>query len=421
MLGWEYPPNITGGLGVASQGIAEALANTGHQITFLLPKKSKKQVSKVVKLMDASTVKPDFDFWKTKKVYTEILEEIELGTRVLPYLPAETFEIARQKQMAVEVLESTEESNLLEQITLTGKYEADLGAELLKYAMIAVQVARTLKPTLIHAHDWITFRAGLMVKKSTGKPLVLHVHSTEIDRNSIHAQQFVVDEERAGFEGCDHILCVSERLKQTIVKSYHIAADKISVVPNAVTLSETGQTPTETPKRMAFIGRLTQQKSPSTFIDLARDLTSRGHDFEYLIVGDGHMRAALEQRVSTSNFAEKVTFTGFMDRTAVMKLLGEIDLLIMPSAAEPFGLVALEAVMKKVPVAAASGMGILEFVPSIPHVDRWDHFSYIRLVEKLMADLSYRKTVTEKCYKEASKLSWEKSTEKIQKVYSKLA
>jgi len=420
MLGWEFPPKISGGLGVASQGLAESLVKSGHDITFLLPKKSKKQVSQHVKLVDASTLKPDLDFWKEKKVATEIWHEIEIGTRLLPYLPPETFQIAHEKQKVVESLEATQESELLEHLPLTGSYEADLGAELIKYALLSVQVARKQKPDLVHAHDWITFRAGTMIKKILKKPLFLHVHSTEYDRNSIHAQPFVVEEEQRGFDAADHIFCVSEKLKVTICSQYGIDEKRVTVAPNAINQASAESSSKRKPKTLAFVGRLTAQKSPSTFIDIARDLTSRGHNFQYLVIGDGYLRGALEGRVKSSNFSNLITFTGFLERTDLMKKLGEIDLLVMPSASEPFGLVALEAIMKKIPVAAASGSGVGEFIPSMPHVDRWDHYSYIRLIEQLMTDSDYRESVVEKCYSEASKLTWDKTAEVVEKLYRKV-
>lgn len=419
MLGWEFPPKISGGLGVASQGLAEAMAAAGHQVTFLLPKKTKNQVSKLVKLVDASALKPDVAYWKKKNTYTKILREVEIGTSLLPYLPASAFEIAREKQLTVESLEPTEESNLIENMDLTGSYDADLRMELVKYALLAVQVALKEKPQVVHAHDWITFCAGRMIKKLTNTPLFLHVHSTEYDRNGGHAQAFVIEEETAGFKACDHIFCVSEKLKQTIRTQYGVSSKKITVAPNALQLSGPAKANGRLPKNIAFVGRLTYQKSPATFLDIARELTSLGYDFQYFVIGDGHLRPELEAYVRASNFSDRFTFTGFLEREKLLKKLGEIDLLVMPSASEPFGLVALEAVMKHIPVAAAQGVGIGEFIPSLPQVERWDHYSYHKLVERLMTDLVYRKDVVEKCAKEAGNLSWEDTARVVEGVYGK--
>ncbi|MEQ8471916.1 MAG: glycosyltransferase family 4 protein [Marinoscillum sp.] len=419
MLGWEFPPKISGGLGVASQELAEALADAGHDISFLLPKKNKTQVSKKVKLIDASALKPDVGFWKKKSTYTESLSEIELGTMLLPYLDPIHFEVAKKQQKQKIVLEDTEESKLLEHIELTGQYEANLGAELLKYALLAVQVAKKQKPEVVHAHDWITFRAACMIKRLLNIPVVLHVHSTEHDRNGVYAQPHVISEERAGFDQADCIISVSGKLKDTIVNAYQVSSGKITVVPNALSLKGATREVTSAPKHIAFVGRLTHQKSPSIFVDLARDLSSKGYDFQYSIIGDGYLRADLENRVMSSNFSNKVTFTGFLDRGEVLKKLGEIDLLVVPSASEPFGLVALEAILKKIPVAAARGIGLGEFIHSLPQVERWDHYSFVQLIERLMTDPAYYQDVVETCFKEAKKLNWKNILNQVEKCYQK--
>lgn len=416
MLGWEFPPKISGGLGVASKSLAEALAVSGHQVSFLLPKKDTTQVSKDIQLIDASTLKPDVNFWKKKKVYTETLSETSIGSMLMPYLDPEIFVTNKTKTQKKVSLENTEDSKLLEKIELTGTYEADLGAELLKYAMLAVQVAKKERPDIIHAHDWITFRAAVLIKKTLDLPIVLHTHSTEYDRNGQYAQQHVIDEERSGFEQADQVIAVSQKLKYTIITSYGIDGSKIKVVPNILTI-KASIPKTNTPKHIAFIGRLTHQKSPSIFIDLARDLCSKGYDFHFSVIGDGYLRGDLEHRVATSNFSERIKFEGFLDRAELLKKFSSIDLLVVPSASEPFGLVALEAILKGIPVAAALGIGVGEFIPSIPQVERWDHYSYIKLIERLMTDEPYRKDIVTTCQKEAARITPERSVNIMEQIY----
>ncbi len=420
MLGWEFPPSISGGLGVASQGLAEALAAKGHHVTFLLPKKNQTQVSQNVQLVDASALTPDIDFWKEKKVYSETLAETSIGTLLMPYLAPEVFEEVREVTRKRVALKSTEESELLEQIELTGTYEGNLHAEILKYALLAVQVAQQTKPDVVHAHDWITFRAAVLIKKTFGTPVILHTHSIEQDRNGVYAQQHVMSEEKTGFEQADRIIAVSQKLKYAIVGAYGIPSDRIEVIPNVLRIKGS-KSPSTNPKHIAFVGRLTHQKSPSIFIDLARDLSSKGHEFTYSIIGDGYLRGDLESRVIASNFSNRVRFTGFLERSELLKLLNTVDLLVVPSASEPFGLVALEAILKGIPVAAARGIGLGEFIPSIPQVERWDHYSYVQLIERLMTDDHYREYITSHCLKEAKKLTWEKATTLTEKCYQKAA
>lgn len=418
MLGWEFPPNISGGLGVASQELAESLVGAGHQVTFLLPRKSKQQVSKQVKLLDASSMKPNLTLWKEEQ---QVLKETELGKHVLPYLPARVFKQARKTGKKVTSLLSGEESALLQKVELTGSYEGDIRAELIKYALLAVQVALEQKFDVVHAHDWITFRAGKMIRERTGLPLFVHVHSTEHDRNGVHAQEFVIREETAGFKVADHIFCVSERLKYTVTSMYHVPPSKVSVTPNAASVKASAVRKSDKPRNIAFVGRLTNQKSPGTLIELARELTSRGYDFHYYIIGDGHLRPELEERVKNSNLRNRMTFTGFLTRPKLLKQLNTIDLLVAPSVSEPFGLVILEAVLKNIPVAAARGVGVAEFIPSLPQVDRWDQFSFVRLIEQLMVDQEYRNDIIKRCSDEANKLSWEYTASLITDTYARTA
>ncbi len=417
MLGWEFPPNISGGLGVASKSLSESLAGSGHDVTFLLPKKNKEQISEEVTLIDASSITPDTDFWKEDAHFIDTLSETSIGSLLMPYLAPEVFVNTTAEEQ--KRLIPTEDSELLDRIELTGNYESDLSAELLKYAMLAVQVALQVDPTIIHAHDWITFRAALLVKKTLDLPIVLHTHSIEFDRNGIHAQQHIMDEEQAGFEAADQIIAVSQKLKQTIMDSYGIANEKIHVVPNILEMKFTPPQQRK-PQHIAFIGRLTHQKSPSMFVDMARDLCSRGYDYHFSIIGDGHLRADLESKAASSNFAGRLRFEGFLDRSEVMKRLSMIDLLVVPSVSEPFGLVALEAILHGIPVAATRGIGLGEFIPSIPQVERWDHYSYVRLMERLMKDATYRSETIAACQEEAKQLTKEKSTSLIEAVYNEL-
>ncbi len=128
-------------------------------------------------------------------------------------------------------------------------------------------------------------------------------------------------------------------------------------------------------------------------------------------MGDGYLLESLKEKASSQNL--NIEFTGFLSRQTVLKKLNTLDLLVVPSNAEPFGLVTLEAIMKGIPVAAALGSGVAEFVPSLPQIDKWNHFAYAQLIEKLMTDLTFREKTIHDCLKEASNLSWAKSAENI--------
>lgn len=418
MLGWELPPHISGGLGIASEGIAEGLASCGHKVDFLLPKKKKAHRSSTFKILDASKIKPDLDFWRKKTPKVETLQQTEMGLRMIPYLPAEVFEIAREKQIIIEKLEDTTESQLLENVTLTGTYQDSLLNETSKYALLSTQLARKNKYDLVHAHDWVTFKAGRMAAKEAGLPLYVHCHSTEYDRNGQYTQAMVIEEERLGFEAAKKIFCVSQKLKDTIIEKFQVDGKKIVVVPNATNVTPGKFSQSKIKKKVLFIGRFTHQKSPYSFIDIARDLINRGIDCDFEMIGDGYLRSDLENKVAQKNLTKELTFRGFISQSEVLKSLQKADLLIVPSASEPFGLVTLEAVASKVAVAAAHGSGIAEFIPSLPQVNLWDHYNFVRLAERLLTENKFRSDIIEKCFKEANDLSWTHSASIIQKNYA---
>lgn len=418
MLGWEFAPKISGGLGVASQELAEALAEAGHEVTFLLPKKHKSQVSARVKLVDASRLRPHTDLWKKSQKRIEVLQEVEIGQVLLPYLDVQFFQNVKETQQEITELTDTDESRLLDAIELTGSYDGQLMAELTKFALLAAQVALEGDFEVVHVHDWITFKAGAMVQQMTGVPMVAHVHSTEVDRNGQSAYDLILEEERRGLKAAAQVVCVSDAVRRTVAGQYGISTKKMSVVPNATNVVA-GPASGRPPKRVAFAGRLTHQKNPGMFIDLARELVNRGHAFEFVIMGDGYLRQELEQKVAQTNLTKLVQFTGFLERTRLLQALHQVDLLVVPSVSEPFGLIMLEAIHKQIPVAAVSGVGLAEFVPGIPHVAAWDQYSMVRLVERLMTDMPYREGVIERCAQEAAGLSWGHSADLVTKIYQK--
>lgn len=419
MLGWELPPHISGGLGIASEGIAQGLANQGNYVEFFLPRKRATHKQGAFTIKAANRLKPNVKLWRKKTTRIETLIETDMGVRLIPYLPAEIFTIAREKQIIVEEIEETEETELLENIVLSGTYHQDLINEISKYALLATQHALGKKFDVIHAHDWVTFKAGRMVSKETGLPLYTHCHSTEYDRNGVFAQPIVVEEEKLGFQQSKKIFCVSNQLKKTIMLKYKISSDKIVVVPNACEILKSKAAKTANKKKQVlFIGRLTNQKNPIAFVDLARDLVNRGFDCEFTMLGDGYMMDDLKGKVKQNNLTSRFNFPGFLPQELVMKQLLKSDLLIVPSSAEPFGLVILEGIMNQIPVVAATGTGVAEFVPSLPQVELWDHYNFVKLAEKLLFDKPYAEKIVAACHKEASQLSWAKSAAIIEKAYN---
>ena len=416
MLGWEYPPSITGGLGIASHGVAESLAQLGHQVTFLLPKKDKKQQSKLVKLVDASGMRVDPNFWiKTRETVDEI-EDVELGSQVIAYMPPKIY-----KKLTTRATKE-KQGSLPEgsEITLTGKYDEGLLNETGKYALLAVQYAAEKKMDLVYCHDWPTFKAGRMVKEILGMPVAVHVHSTEYERNGVYTNPTVIHEEGKGINTADFVFAVSNQTRKTIIEKYKVKKGKITVTPNAGPLITFKKAPGKKKKpTLAFVGRFTDQKSPGTFIDIARERTSRGKDYEFIMIGDGYLYHDLVQKCRALNLSDRLKFPGFLSHQKVLEVMSQLDLLIAPSNAEPFGLVMLEAILQEVPVISSPGSGLSEFIQELPQADRWDIYNSTALAERLIEDKDYRSEVVNACLKKAKSLTWEKTAKIISETLAK--
>jgi len=87
---------------------------------------------------------------------------------------------------------------------------------------------------VIHAHDWLTFRAALRVKQQTNLPWSLHVHTIgEI----VLVVRLVIPwfvNRGARLPMADHIIAVSQYTKDMIIADYQIPADKIQVAHNSI-------------------------------------------------------------------------------------------------------------------------------------------------------------------------------------------
>lgn len=417
MLGWEYPPKITGGLGVACHGIASSLA-AFHQVDFLLPKRSKKEPKSAVKLIDASSLEPNLALWKAKTERTEELTFLEIGQNIVPYLPPDFFVKIRQEQKKMTEMVETESSRLLQEIQLTGTYHQHIMGEIKKYALLACQVAEKGNYDLVHAHDWVTAQAGIAVKNSAGIPLVLHLHSTEQDRNGGNGNPEVIAIERMAVKKADVVIAVSSTLKKSIILQYGIPAAKIKVAPNGMNSQPAmPKKPAAKELTVGFVGRFTDQKSPTRFVDIARELANVVPNVHFVMVGDGYLMESVRNKISQLNLSHQFTLKGFLSHEKTVGLIAGLDMLIVPSAAEPFGLVALEAVRQKIPVIMAKGAGIVEFVPSIPQVEHWDTFTYSHLATSILNKDQSVENQTNNCYKESVKLTWENTANYIQSIY----
>jgi glycogen(starch) synthase len=419
MLGWEFPPLICGGLGMACYGLTKAMDQLGIKITFVLPKIIHSEHSSHVKLLGpGSQTSAAFKLNNLKNVVFRAI-----NSPLQPYATTDTYlqqikDILRQKQQI-------HGSNFSTGTTIGGlDYCGNMYAEVHRYAAIAAEFAKNEQFDIVHAHDWMTYPAGIVIAAISGKPLIVHVHSTEFDRSGENVNQMIYDIERRGMERADKIIAVSYFTRNIIINRYGISGEKVEVVYNGV--EQNGNcTPDDNSfkkdeKIVLFLGRITMQKGPEYFLRAAKKVLEVMDNVKFVMCGCGDLMHRSIELAAELGIGSKVVFTGFLQGQAVQKIYKMADLFVMPSVSEPFGLVPLEALDNNVPVIISKQSGVSEVLTHALKVDFWD---VNEIANKIIAVLTYPplNMMLRSCGNfEVRKLQWKDAAEKCVKIYEEL-
>jgi len=491
MLGWEFPPHISGGLGTACFGMTRGLDEIGVEVAFVLPTAVPLDMAgrSHVKLCGPNMVPAGAGASPVgsavegpvaaggdsapgdagEPAFTTVAIE-GMGHVALHRVPAflqayatpDTFKevmaslTPEQRQQVQHVLASMQaEGELPGEPASPGAapggasqdvpqavpgplvpagafdkspgshYGGDLMGQIRRYAAMAAQVARIETFDVIHAHDWMTYPAGLAVAAESGKPLVVHVHSTEFDRSGENVNTQIYDIERAGMHGADQVVCVSYLTRNIAASRYGVPESKLDVVYNAVDLPTNGDGLAMTPirqneKLVLFLGRVTMQKGPEYFLEAAKKVTEKFTNVRFVLAGSGDMIAQCVRQVADLKLGRYVTFTGFLRGDDVGRIFRMADLYVMPSVSEPFGIAPLEALSHNVPVIISKQSGVSEVLTHVLKVDFWD---VDEMANKILAVLRHpplQRTLRQHGAIELRKFSWRDSAVKLRKIYSAL-
>ncbi len=390
MFGWELPPFNSGGLGVACYHLAKALCEKQNEVIFVLPKKSE----------------------VAGKYFHIVFADMRVRLReiISPLVPYIT---------------SGEYAEWLDERVRPHLYGSDLFQEVMRYGKKARSIARRERFDVIHAHDWLSFPAGIEAKLVSGKPLVAHVHATEFDRTGGHGvNPFVYEIEKRGMERADCVVAVSELTKNIIIEKYGIPAGKIQVIYNAA--SPDAVAPDITPHCIGqkaiviFVGRITLQKGPDYFMAAAVKALAHDRNILFVMAGDGDMRRHMVAKAAEYGIADNFLFTGFLRGEELSRLYGSADLFVMPSVSEPFGLTALEALQHGTPALISKQSGVSEILRHCLKVDFWDTEEMAAKILSVVKYKELRGCLSAHGRAEATRFSWGDSAEKCMRVYHQL-
>ena len=418
MFGWEFPPHITGGLGTACFGLTKGLLKHGVEVQFVVPKAYGDESEEAVRLVNAS----DVTVMINDPVFREYWNQItymEIGSNLIPYVGPEDFQQMVTENTNVKVEESSRVFS--ERFQFSGKYGHDLMEEVARYALVGASIAANSEFDIIHAHDWLTYSAGVAAKKISGKPLVVHMHATEFDRSGENYNENVYEIERKGMAEADRVITVSNLTRNIVIDRYHIDPDKVITVHNAVEPPDKAELLDAEKhvreKIVTFLGRITFQKGPEYFIEAACKVLERDKNVRFVMAGTGDLMEKMIKRVAKLKISSHFHFTGFLKGENVDRMFAMSDVYVMPSVSEPFGISPLEAMRSNVPVVISKQSGVAEVLNHVMKVDFWDVDAMADAIYGLLHYKSINDMFITLGSEEVNNLKWESAARKVADVY----
>lgn len=414
MFGWEFPPHVFGGLATANFGITEGLHAQGDMdITLCLPHPFGDEDQRSANILAMNCVPiawrdVDYDYVQSRIGH---LMKPELYYQLRDHLYADF------NYMHVNDLGCME---------FAGGYPSNLHEEINNYSIIAGVVARQQQFDIIHAHDWLTFPAGIHAKQVSDKPLVIHVHATDFDRSRGNVNPTVYSIEKNGMDHADCIMCVSELTRQTVINHYHQDPAKCFAMHNAVyplapelqaIVDQRKPSSERKEKVVTFLGRITMQKGPEYFIEAAKRVLDRTRNVRFCFAGSGDMMNAMIEMAAAYGIADRCHFPGFMKGKQVFECFRDSDVYVMPSVSEPFGISPLEAMQSGVPTIISKQSGCAEILDKCIKTDYWDIEAMADAMYSLCTNPGFHEYLQVEGKKEVDGITWEKVGLRIRKLY----
>ncbi len=418
MFGWEFPPHIAGGLGTACYGLVKGLAKQQVDVLFVMPRASGDEDANVAKILNASDVEM-FQNIANMEEFWKRINFMEIGSNLIPYVGPEEFERIVSGSLKTGETHSSH-SICRNKYKFSGKYGTNLMEEVARYALVAATIAAQQQFDVIHAHDWLTYAAGIAAKRVSGKPLVIHVHATEFDRSGENVNQVVYDIERMGMCEADRVITVSNLTRNIVINKYGIDPCKVFTVHNAVDFDSYSQINEERgvkEKVVTFLGRITYQKGPEYFIEAAHKVLKKHHNVRFVMAGSGDMFNRSIRRVAKFGISDRFHFTGFLRGAEVQRMFAHSDVYVMPSVSEPFGISPLEAMRSNVPTIISKQSGVAEVLKHAIKVDFWDVNALADAMYGLLAYPALSKMAVRCGLDEVNALKWDNAAYHVLKVY----
>ena len=484
MLGWEFPPHISGGLGTACAGLVQGLAKAEVEVTFVVPRAHGDEDQRFANVLGCNAVEVSLgppqpkaaadskspvgtskedppsersERWLEQRSQLAsprpTIDVIAIESSLSPYTTASAYvarlidesfaddpRVDQGARAAVAELRqgllaspdvrdlaldrATRELPATQRFEFSGFYGPDLFGEVSRYALCVGEIAAREDFDVVHAHDWMTYPAGIVAARRSGKPLVVHVHACEHDRSGDHIDARIRDIEQLGLDSAARAICVSHYTAGMLRRHYRVDESKLRVVHNAVTHKEQ-VAKFKVDKSISepivlFLGRVTFQKGPDYFLEAAARVVRVEPNVKFVMVGSGDMWPTMVERAARLGLARHVHFTGFLRSADVEKIYAMADIYVMPSVSEPFGISPLEAMALDVPVIVSRQSGVSEVLRNALKVDFWDVQEIANKILALLRFPALREHLTGQGRDEVRAMRWDASAQLVRDVYGEL-
>jgi glycosyltransferase involved in cell wall biosynthesis len=415
MFGWEFPPVISGGLGVATLGLCKAMAPLAD-VKMIIPKNVPDFNIPNIELVGLNSIgRKELEELFKKEIHYSFPEmSVKKGPSFGPYTRIAETEYIDKKFYDVFHGE-------VHPFEIDDLYAGDVIKKVIEFARISVQYCLRTKFDVIHAHDWMTFLPAMELKIRTGKPLVLHVHSTEFDRAGEHSKNWVWDLEKRAMALADRIIPVSRYTGDICVQHYGAEPNKIMPVHNGIeAVKHTVKKKPVEGNLVIFFGRVTMQKGPEYFVEAAKKVLAVHPDTKFVMAGSGDLLRPMIERTAAYGLGDKFFFTGFLNKKMLNELLAIADVYCMPSVSEPFGLSAVEAVQYGIPTIISKTSGVAEVLNGSLKIDVWDVNKFAQYIIASIDLKGLRKSVVSANDESLKSITWENCAQKVMGVYESI-
>lgn len=369
MVGWEWPPLHTGGLGVHCFELAKELTRLGHRITFLTP-------------------------------FTGPFTPVD-GVRIrYPGAPEQGAQPALPTAYWVGDAPGSPFWNA------TDGYNAWVA-----------QLGGVEDVDVVHVHDWFGTEGGIALARRIDRPLVMTVHSTEYDRSLGHPWEHILGREQMGIDAATRVIAVSRHLRLQLIERYRADPGKVRVIYNAVRPTERLASIDPNHRVVLYVGRLAAMKGVDTFLRAAGRVVPKFPDVLFVVAGEGSEYSRLLHLTAALGIGERVMFLGKVSEEERELLLAGSSVFVLPSVVEPFGIAALEAMAAGVPTIVSKTSGVAEISSGVFQVDFWDVDEFASRIAELLEYPTLRRAMGEQGRWEALREGWPERAREVVSVY----